>query len=90
MGIPEKNICFLTTPKTSSVWIETNCGKFFFFFFKLWKILKEMPISDCLTCLLRNLYEAQEATEPDLEQLTVSKLRKEYDNAVYYHAAYLI
>ena len=29
---------------------------------KLWKILKEMEISDHLTCLLRNLYTGQEAT----------------------------
>ena len=29
---------------------------------KLWKILKEMGISDHLTCLLRNLYSGQEAT----------------------------
>ena len=29
---------------------------------KLWKILKEMRISDQLTCLLRNLYAGQEAT----------------------------
>ena len=29
---------------------------------KLWKILKEMGIPDCLTCLLRNLYASQEAT----------------------------
>ena len=29
---------------------------------KLWKILKEMAISDHLTCLLRNLYAGQEAT----------------------------
>ena len=29
---------------------------------KLWKILKEMEISDHLTCLLRNLYAGQEAT----------------------------
>ena len=28
---------------------------------KLWKILKEMGIPDHLTCLLRNLYENQEA-----------------------------
>ena len=28
----------------------------------LWRILKEMGISDHLTCLLRNLYAAQEAT----------------------------
>ena len=29
---------------------------------KLWKILKEVGISDHLTCLLRNLYAGQEAT----------------------------
>ena len=29
---------------------------------KLWKILKEMGIPDHLTCLLRNVYEGQEAT----------------------------
>ena len=29
---------------------------------KLWKILKEMGISDHLTCLLRNLYAGQEVT----------------------------
>ena len=29
---------------------------------KLWKILKEMGISDHLTCMLRNLYAGQEAT----------------------------
>ena len=28
---------------------------------KLWKILKEMGLSDHLTCLLRNLYTGQEA-----------------------------
>ena len=30
--------------------------------YKLWKILKEMGISDHLMCLLRNLYAGQEAT----------------------------
>ena len=29
---------------------------------KLWKILKEIRVSDHLTCLLRNLYAEQEAT----------------------------
>ena len=29
---------------------------------KLWKILKEMGITDHLTCLLRNLYAGQETT----------------------------
>ena len=40
---------------------------------KLWKILKEMGIPDDLTCLLRNLYAGQEATEVDMEQQTGSK-----------------
>ena len=40
---------------------------------KLWKILKEMGIPDHLTCLLRNLYTGQEATELDMEQQTGSK-----------------
>ena len=35
---------------------------------KLWKILKEMGIPDHLTCLLRNLYAGQEATELDMKQ----------------------
>ena len=41
----------LTMPKPLTVWITTN-----------WKILKEMGISDHLTCLLRNVYSGQEAT----------------------------
>ena len=56
---------------------------------KLWKILKEMGIPDHLTCLLRNLYACQEATEQDMEQQTVSKSGKEYIKAVYCHLAYL-
>ena len=56
---------------------------------KLWKILKEMGISDHLTCLLRNLYAGQEVTELDMEQQTGSKLGKEYVKAVYCHPAYL-
>ena len=28
---------------------------------KLWKILQEMGLPDCLTCLLRNLYAGQKA-----------------------------
>ena len=40
---------------------------------KLWKILKEMEITDHLTCLLRNLYASQVATELDMEQQTGSK-----------------
>ena len=56
---------------------------------KLWKILQEMGIPDHLACLQRNLYAGQEATEPDREQHTGSKLGKEYVKAVYCHPAYL-
>ena len=43
---------FLAMPKPLTVWITTNFGKF----------LKEIGITDHLTCLLRNLYAGQEAT----------------------------
>ena len=49
-----------------------------------------MGIPDHLTCLLRNPYADKEATEPDMEQQTSSKLGDEYINAVYCHPAYLI
>ena len=42
----------LTMPKPLTVWIYN----------KLWNILKEMGISEHLTCLLRNLYAGQETT----------------------------
>ena len=42
----QKNIYFfIDYIKALTVWITTN-----------WKILQEMGIPDCLTCLLRNLY----------------------------------
>ena len=64
-GNPRKTTTFasLTILKPFTVWITTN-----------WKILKEMGISDLLTCFLRNLYAGQEATELDMEQKTGSKL----------------
>ena len=57
---------------------------------KLWKILKEMGIPNHLTCLLSNLYVAQEATVRNGHGTqTGSKLGKEYIKAVYCHPAYL-
>ena len=58
---------------------------------KLWKILKEMGISDHLTCHLRNLYAGQEATvrtghgTTDWFQIG-NGVRQGY---VYCHSAYL-
>ena len=56
---------------------------------KLWNILDEREISDHLTCLLRNMYAGQEATEPFMEQWTGSELGKEYVKSVYGHPAHL-
>ena len=50
----QKNIYFCFTDYTKAFdCVDHN---------KLWKILKEMGITDHLTCLMRNLYEGQEAT----------------------------
>ena len=58
---------------------------------KLWKILKVMGMPDHLTCLLRNLYAGQEATNRTgyRTNLTGAKLGKEYVKAEYCHPAYL-
>ena len=51
---------------------------------KLWKILKEMGITDHLTCLLRNLYAGQEATVRTGHGTTNwFQIGKEYIKAVY-------
>ena len=50
----QKNIYFCFTDYTKAFdCVDHN---------KLWKILKEMGVPDYLTCLLRNLYEGQEAS----------------------------
>ena len=51
---------------------------------KLWKILIELGIPDHLTCLLRNLYEGQEATVRTVGHETVYwfQIGKEYVKAV--------
>ena len=48
-----------------------------------------MGIPDHLTCLLRNLYAGQKATELDMEKQTGFKSGKEYVKAAYCHPAYL-
>ena len=57
---------------------------------KLLKNLKEMGISDHLTCLLRNLYAGQEATVRTGHGTTDwFQIGKEYIKAVYCHPAFL-
>ena len=70
----------LIMPKRLSVWITTNCGKFF----KIW---------ECQITLLTSweicVQVKKQELELDMEQRTGSKLRKEYIKAVYCHPAYL-
>ena len=57
---------------------------------QLWKILKEMGVTDHLTCLLRNLYAVRkQQLELDMEKQTGSKLGKELVKAAYCHSPYL-
>ena len=52
----------------------------------LWEILKEMGLSDHLTCLCETCMQVKkQQLEPDMEQHMDSKLGKEYDKAVYCH-----
>ena len=69
----------LTTLRALIVQITTNSGKFL-----------EMGVPDHCSCLLKNMYTGQEAKlELNMEQLTDSKLGKEYAKAVYRHLVYL-
>ena len=66
-------------PKSLTVWITTNSGKFL-----------EMGTPDHLTCLLRNLYAGQEATVRTGHGTTDwFQIGREYAKAVYCHPAYL-
>ena len=77
----QKNICFCFIDYVKAFdCVDHN---------KLWKILKEMEVPDHLTCLLRNLYAGQEATELDMGQMTSSKLGKQYVQAVYCPPTYV-
>ena len=76
----QKNICFIDYAKAFDC-VDDN---------KLWKILKEMGISDHLTWLLRNLYAGQEATvRTGYGTKDWFQIGKEYVKAVYCHPAYL-
>ena len=69
----------LTTPKPLTVWITTNCGKFFR---RLeYQATLPAPWEICMQIIKQQL-------EPDIEQ-TNSKLAKEDIKAVYCHPAYL-
>ena len=51
--IPEQHLLVLSWLNQTFDFVDHN---------KLWKIIQEMNMPDCPTCLLRNLYTGQEAT----------------------------
>ena len=69
----------LTRPKPLTVWITTNCGKFF----KGWEYQTTLSASWDL------FMQVKKQVELDMEKWIVSKLGKEYIKAVYCHPAYL-
>ena len=70
----------LTMLKPLTVWITTNCEKFF----KRWEYQATLPAfwEICMQVMKQHF-------ELDMEQQTGSKLGKEYVKAVYCHPAYL-
>ena len=70
----------LTIPKTLTVWITANCGKFL----KRWEYQTTWPAS-WETCM----QVRKQQLELDMEQETGSKKEKEFVKAVYCHPAYL-
>ena len=70
----------LTMPKPLTVWITINCGKFF----KRWEYQTTWPASWEICIQVR-----KQQLELDIEQLTGSKLGKEYVKAIYCHPTYL-
>ena len=70
----------LTMPKPLTVWITTNCGKFF----KRWEYQTTLPASWEICMQVKN-----QQLEPNKEQQTGSKLGKEYVKAVYCQPAHL-
>ena len=66
--------------KALTVWIARNCGKFL----KGWEYQITLPVSWEICMQIK-----KQQLELDMEQLTGSKLGKEYIEALYCHPAYL-
>ena len=70
----------LTMPKPLTVWITTNCGKFW----KRWEYQATLAASWEICVQVK-----KQPLEPNMKQQTGSKLGKEYVKAVYCPPAYL-
>ena len=68
----------LTMPKTLTVWITTNCGKFL----KRWDYQTILPVP-----WETGVRVKKQQLELDMEQWTGSKSGKEYDKAIYCYPA---
>ena len=73
-------VCFMVYAKALTVWITTNCRKFF----KKWEYQTTLPASREICMQVK-----KQKLELDMEQWTGSKLGKEYVKALYCHPAYL-
>ena len=70
----------LTMPKPLTVWVKTNCGKFF----KRWEYQTTLPASWEIFMQIK-----KQQLELDMDQQTGSISGKKYVKAVYCHSAYL-
>ena len=75
----------LTMPKSLTVWITTNCGKFF----KRWEYQTTLPASWEICMQVKNQQLQLDMEQIRLEQRLVPKSRKQYVKAVYCHPANL-
>ena len=78
--IPEILLLHLLLLQPLTAWITANCGKFL----RRWEYQNTLHASWRLCMQVK-----KQQLEPHMEQLTVSKLGKEYDKAVYCHPACL-
>ena len=69
----------LTTLKPLTVWVTTNCGKYL----KRWEYQITLPAS-WETCMQLK----KQQLKLDMEQMTDSKLGKQYVKVIYYHPAW--
>ena len=76
----QKNIyfCFIDYAKALTLWITTNCGKFW----KRWEYQSTFPASWEICIQVK-----KQQLKSDMEQQTSSKLGKEYIKAVYCYLA---
>ena len=70
----------LTMPKPLTIWIRTNCGKFF----RRWEYQITWPASWEICMQVK-----KQQWELDMEQQTGFKSGKEYVKGIYWHPAYL-